>query len=196
MSPFLRFIQSFRRDEKGSVAVEFMIVLPLLIWCFAGMHIYFMAYRTQTVNVKAAYTIGDQISRETGYITPAYMDSMFSLHRFLMNTNSPTSIRVTAFEYERDDDTYRVIWSEGRGQPDRITDARILDIRDQLPVMPDEEIAILTETWVDFVSDPIAGLGPFTSAEVVVTRPRFAAQSCWNSLNNGTQTTAVCQAGH
>jgi hypothetical protein len=195
MMRFRHFLQRFRKDERGTVAVEFMIVLPLLIWCFAGMHIYFMAYRTQTVNVKSAYTIGDQISRETGYVTPAYMDAMFSLHRFLMNTTSPTAVRVTAFEYERDDDSYRVIWSEGRGRPDRLTDARILDVRNQLPIMPDEEIAILTETWVDFVSDPIAGLGPFTSAELVITRPRFAGQICWNSLNNGTQTTAVCQAG-
>lgn len=193
-------INRFRRfgtDERGSISVEFMIVLPLLIWCFAGMHVFFAAYRTQSINVKAAYTLGDQVSRETNYITPEYMDSLDALHEFLTNTTMPSAIRVTAFEYERDDDTYRVIWSQARGgRTARITDARILDVRSQLPVMPDEEIAILTETWVDFASDDFIGLEPFTSYEVVVTRPRFASQICWNPLNDGNQTTAVCQAGY
>jgi hypothetical protein len=190
-------LRSFRKDETGSVTVEFVIVIPLLIWCFAGIHVFFQAYRTQTINVKAAYTLGDQVSRETNYITPVYMDSLENLHEFLTATNEPTSIRVTAFEYERDDDTYRVIWSQGRdGQLARITDARILDVRGYLPIMPDEEIAIMTETWVNFESADFVGLPPFTSYEVVVTRPRFASQVCWNPIDNGDQTTAVCQAGY
>ncbi len=192
-----KLLKRFCRDEAGTITVEFMIVLPLLIWCFAGMHVFFAAYRTQTINVKAAYTLGDQVSRETNYITPEYMDSLDNLHEFLTNTRSPSAIRITAFEYEQDDDTYRVIWSQARGgQANRVTDSRILDVRSHLPVMPDEEIAILTETWVDFVADDFIGLEPFTSYEVVVTRPRFASQSCWNPLNDGNQTTAVCQAGY
>jgi len=192
-----KLLKQFGRDETGTVTVEFMIMLPLLIWCFAGMHVFFAAYRSQTINVKATYTIGDQVSRETNYITPEYVDSLNNLHEFLTNTSSPSAIRITAFEYERDDDTYRVIWSQGRGgQPNRPTDARILDVRSQLPVMPDEEIAILTEAWVDFQPGNFVGLEPFTSHEVVVTRPRFASQICWNPLNDGNQTTAVCQAGY
>ncbi len=191
-----RFTRQFRRDETGSVTVEMIIVLPLLVWCFMGMYVFFDAYRTQTINVKSAYTIGDQLSRETGYITPEYMDALFTLHDFLVHTPEINRIRVTAYEYERDDDSYRVIWSQGRGTAGRVTNARILDVKDSLPVMPDEEIAILTETWVDFVPDSFVGLAPYTNYEAVVNRPRFASQLCWNSLNDGDESTRICQAGY
>ena len=192
---FRSFIRRFARDDSGSVTVEMMLILPILIWCFMATYVFFDAYRTQTVNVKAAYTIGDQLSRETGYVTPAYMDSLASLHDFLVNTPEVSSIRITAYEYERDDDSFRVIWSQGRGMVGRVTDAQINDIKASIPEMPDEEIAILVETWVDFDPDNFIGLQPFTNYEVVVNRPRFASQLCWNTLNNGNQTTAVCQAG-
>lgn len=186
----------FWRDERGSAAVEMMLVLPLLIWCFVGTFTFFEAFRLQTVNVKAAYTIGDQISRETNFVTPNYIQSMYNLHRFLVGTTLPTAVRITAFEYERDDDTYRVIWSRGVNRANRTTDGKIEDIRSALPIMPDEEIAILVETWADFEAADMVGLADFTSYEVVVTRPRFAAQICWNNSETGTSATGICQAGY
>jgi hypothetical protein len=146
--------------------------------------------------VKAAYTIGDQLSRETGFVTPVYMASLGELHDFLVQSDTATRLRITAFEYEQSDDTYRVIWSQGVGQTPRVTNAIIADVRNHLPVLPDEEIAILTETWLDFSPPSFVGMPNSTFTEVIVTRPRFAAQLCWNPIENGTSLTGVCQAAH
>ncbi len=111
-----RRLRSFLRGEGGSVTVEFVLVIPLLAWCFLGTYTFFAAYRTQSINVKAAYTIGDQLSRETDYITPIYMASLGELHDFLVQSDNATRLRITVFEFEDDDDSYRVIWSQGIGQ--------------------------------------------------------------------------------
>lgn len=191
-----RLLRYFVRNEAGSVTVEFVLVIPLLAWCFIGTFTFFEAYRTQAINVKAAYTIGDQLSRETDYITPVYMASLGELYDFLVQSSEATRLRVTAFEYEADDDSYRVIWSQGVGAIPRTTDSAITDVRSRLPNMPDEEIAILTETWLDFTSSDFVGLGNLTFYEAIVTRPRFADQICWNPIENGTALTGVCQAGY
>jgi hypothetical protein len=191
-----RRLRSFIRGESGTVTVEFVLVIPLLAWCFLGTFTFFAAYRTQSINVKAAYTIGDQLSRETDFITPVYMTSLGELHDFLVQTDNSTRLRVTAFEYEADDDSYRVIWSQGIGETPRVTDSAITDVRARLPEMPDEEIAILTETWIAFAPAEFSGLQDMTFSEAIVTRPRFANQLCWNPVENGTALTGVCQAGY
>lgn len=191
-----RRLRAFVRGDGGTVTVEFVLVIPLLAWCFLGTYTFFAAYRTQSINVKAAYTIGDQLSRETDFITPVYIASLGELHDFLVQSDTATRMRVTVFEYEADDDSYRVIWSQGVGQTARTTNAAITDVRARLPEMPDEEIAILTETWIDFAPASFSGLDNMTFSEAIVTRPRFANQLCWNPIENGTALTGVCQAGH
>jgi len=191
-----RRLSAFVRGDAGTVTVEFVLVIPLLAWCFLGTYTFFAAYRTQSINVKAAYTIGDQLSRETDFITPVYIASLGELHDFLVQSNNATRMRITVFEYEADDDSYRVIWSQGVGQTARVTNTAITDVRARLPEMPDEEIAILTETWIDFAPASFSGLNNMTFSEAIVTRPRFANQLCWNPIENGTALTGVCQAGY
>jgi hypothetical protein len=185
-------VRKFAGGETGSISVEFVLVVPLLTWCFLATFTFFVAYRTQSINVKAAYTIGDQLSRETGFVTPAYIATLGALHDFLVQSNEATRLRITAFSYELDDDTYRVIWSQGAGSTGRNAGDMIADIRHRLPNMPDGEVAILTETWLDFDPVDFVGLDDMTFYESIVTRPRFANQICWNPVENGTVLTSVC----
>jgi len=74
-----RKLRGFRSDERGYVTVEAMILLPVILWIFAACWVYFDAFRQQSVNQKASYTIGDMLSRETNYITPAYIDGTHEL---------------------------------------------------------------------------------------------------------------------
>jgi hypothetical protein len=180
------------RSEDGSIAIESMLMMPILIWCYLGVFVFFDAYRAQSVNIKAAYTIGDMLSRETGYITPAYLDSMYVLQQFLVDSVMNVDLRITVYRYQLSDNTYRVRWSFGRGGPTALNDAELATFRSILPNMPNNEIAILTETWVEYDPAFDVGLSTFTFEDKVVTRPRFAPQLCYNTLNNGTNTTAVC----
>jgi len=187
------FISRFLRHEDGSISVEAMLVLPMLMWAYLGTFVFFDAYRSQSTNIKAAYTLGDTISRETNYITPAYMDSLYELQQFLVSTDQDVRLRVTIYRYQEGDDTYRVRWSQSRGMASLpMTDAGLAAVRPALPVMPDGEVAILVQTWVGYHPRYSVGLNDFVFEDLVVTRPRFTGQVCWNSVNNGDETTATC----
>lgn len=184
-------LRAFLRDETGSIAVEGMIVLPILTWAYVGSFVFFDGYRAQSVNVKAAYTIGDVLSRETGFITPEYMDSLYALQDQLTETEQPRRMRITALRYEETGDKYLVCWSKGRGGVSELSTGGLGALRDRLPVMADGEWGMLTETWVGYVPVFEAGIDPFTFEDFVVTRLRFAPQLFWNTVNeNPTMATA------
>lgn len=187
------YLRRFRRDDEGSIAVEAILVFPLLFWSVLATFVYFDAFRSQSNNVKAAYTISDALSRETGYITPEYLTSLYRLHEGLTTSNHNTKIRVTIIRYDADQDKYSVVWSQQRGGAGRLNTPMVEAMRDQLPVMPDNEILILYQNWI--VYEPIfsIGLEAFTFENMVFTRPRFTPeQLCWNSENDGNYTTATC----
>lgn len=180
------FLSRFARAEEGSISVEAMLIFPILLWCYLGTFVFFDAYRSQSTNLKAAYTIGDTLSREPEDITPAYLDSLSELHRFLVNEDQDMArLRVTVYRYRASDRTYRVSWSRTRGGGLQMTDAVLASLRSNLPVMPDNEMAILVETWVGYSPTYSVGLEDFIFTDLVVTRHRFSSQLCINSSNSG-----------
>ncbi len=186
------YLAAFRRDESGSIAVESMLMIPILIWCYLGTYVFFDAFRAQSTNIKASYTIGDNLSRETGYITASYMTSLFNLQALLLQTDEARGLQVTVYTYNVNNNTYAVRWSRGLGNLTAMTNSQLTAIRGILPVMPHGEIAILTRSRVNYAPDYEVGIDPFTFDEYTVTRPRFAPQLCWNSVENGNANTATC----
>ena len=186
------YLGAFRRDESGSIAVETMLMIPILIWCYLGTFVFFDAFRPQSTNIKASYTIGDTLSRETGYITANYMASLYNLQGLLLQTSEARGLQVTVYTYNSANNTYTVKWSRGLGGLTTMTNAQLAAIRAILPVMPSGEIAILTRSQVHYAPDYEVGIDPFAFDEYTVTRPRFAPQLCWNSLESGGAGTATC----
>ncbi|NAZ36564.1 TadE/TadG family type IV pilus assembly protein [Rubellimicrobium sp. CFH 75288] len=187
-------IRRFLRDERGSIAVEGMLILPALVWVFLGTFVFFDGFRAQAINARTAYTIGDILSRETQFVTPAYLDGLFALQGTMTATDQPRRMRISVVRYQSSGDRYRVVWSQVRGSGvAALRDADMPKVRPFLPIMPDAEIAIVTETWVPYRPVARVGIEPFTFRDFVVTRPRFAANLCWNTQNTGgTMATATC----
>ena len=190
-----RHAARFARDEKGSIAVESMLILPILIWAYIGTFVYFDAYRAQSINLKAAYTIGDVLSREAEYITPEFMNSLYALQDVLTNSDQAKRMRITAIRYEAAGNRFVRRWSQTRGGVTAHTQASVNALRANFPEMSDGETAIVTETWLNYAPSFDVGLDPFEFTDLVVTRPRFAlpGRFCWNSVNdNGTSATETC----
>ncbi len=184
----------FAHAEEGSISVEAMLIFPILLWCYLATFVFFDAFRSQSTNLKAAYTIGDVISREPDDITPAYLDSLYKLQTFLVDEdNGIAQLRITVYRYQASDNTYRVRWSRVRGGGVQMTDALLATLRNQLPVMPNSETAILVETWVGYHPTYSVGLQDFVFNDLVVTRPRLSGgQTCTNSSNSGDFLTRTC----
>ncbi|MEP4197674.1 MAG: hypothetical protein ABJL99_18780 [Aliishimia sp.] len=177
-------IYGFSREERGSIAVEAVLILPMMFWTYLVIFSSFHAYRTYAVNQKAAYTVGDMISRETNPIDSTYLSGTRELITY-MTSAAPddVSIRVTSVKYDAGGDKYEREWSEAKGFMGAATTTEVVGWADELPVLPDNEVIIVVETSYKY--EPPFNVG-FYEREVqnfVFTRPRYAPQVCWNSCN-------------
>ncbi len=143
---FSKKAKRFASDTDGSIAVEFAIYLPLILFIFAMVVTFFDAFRQESINLKAAYTVSDLISRETQELNDDYVDSMQDMAELLVRPDSDLSIRITIVRWDEDDDRHYIDWSRARGDAYAPrTDADIQLIANNLPNMPDQERVILVE---------------------------------------------------
>lgn len=187
-TPLLRALRRFLRDERGSIAIESVLILPVLAWAYMGTVVFFDAFRAKAVNVKAAYTIGDILARQTVDITPEFVDSLHDLQRMLIGDDPATRLRITKFTFRASDGSFVRIWSEARGPGIAgHTPASLRDVRASIPIMADDDSAVLVESWTTYTPSMNVMLDPTTLHELVVMRPRFMLDGrfCWNSVNEG-----------
>ncbi|MBE1282616.1 MAG: pilus assembly protein [Rhodobacteraceae bacterium] len=169
--------KSFAKDTEGAVSVEFALAMPIIFWAFAGVYVFFDGYRQSTVNLKAAYTISDLLSRETEDITETYVTSMHSLLQVLTRTGSDAQLRVSVVRWDEDDDRYEIVWSRVRGgYGNPLSTASVAELEDKLPVMPNDEVVVLVETRNVFEPVFNIGMDDKNLENFVFTRLRFGPQ--------------------
>lgn len=175
-------IKRYRDDEEASLSVEAIILLPVLLWAFMAMWIFFDNFRSHSIAQKAAYTIGDMLSRETDYIDQTYINNAWEVLQLLSDSDPQhTALRITVVRYDADDNEYQRVWSRRRGDELGIlSEAEVTALGPHLPNMVDGEQLILTETVTRF--DSIADIGLMNEwvQTFVFTRPRFAPQLVWS----------------
>ncbi len=149
--PWPRWVSSFfkrvAKNEDGIMTVEALIVLPLLFWSIWASYNFFDGYRQSARNLKATYALADIISRERSTVNSAYIDTLYDVARTMVAQRSDMSMRVTFVRFDEPDDAHYVLWSCVRGDDAvKLTDASVGQIKDQLPLMPDNGKMILVET--------------------------------------------------
>ena len=185
-------LRKFRRDEDGTIIAEAVTMFPTLFAVVIAMFVFFDAFRNQSINLKAAYTISDAISREQNTLDNNYIVNTWRLHRFLSNSQTLTRMQVSLIQYDEDANDYRVVWSESKGGIGDLTDG-VLDTmvaNNQIPVMPHEETLIVLQTSVNYTPSFTIGLGSFNFDNLIFTRPRFTPQLCFSS--DGSFNNRVC----
>lgn len=174
---------TFARREDGSVAIEAVIMLPMLFWTFLSLFSIFDAFNQYSANQKAAYTLGDMISRSTVAIDDDYLDGAQDLFDYLTRSPQESSIRVSMLRYNEPNKTYSVFWSQSRGWNQPLTNSDVTTWDTLLPVMPDKEYVLVTETWAKYVPPFKTGLEKSTIQNFVFTRPRYASCVLWVTLS-------------
>lgn len=179
-------IRAFWEDTSGVVTLEFALAMPILFWSFMASYVFFDGYRQSAINLKAAYTISDLISRETEKINNNYIDSMVTLMEMMTRTPSDVDVRISVIRWDAGDDRYYLDWSANRGFLNELTDNNIADIEEKLPTMPNNERVILVETRNTFVPLFNVGLDDIYLDNFVFVRPRFVSQVVFEGMNEGT----------
>lgn len=145
-------VVDFSKDTSGNMSVETVLIFPLLLWFYLSTFTFFDGYRTQSTNIKAAYTIADAISREVDGVSAAELNTFYNMLQFLNASNSPTRMRVTIATRDQDDGTLEVVDSCVRGGgPGFVAhnDARLRQLDDRIPPTPSPNQLIVMETFIE-----------------------------------------------
>lgn len=196
MLRFRKSVRNFLKDESGVLLAEALILLPLLVWGFLALVVYWDVFRTINVTQKAAYSISDMISRQ-GVITNQFVDGLENVLSFLTPGAPASRMRVTSIEFDEGtnnqaawdaDDSFILLFSRSPG--DKVPAHTSVTInetafRNRIPVMSDLESVVIVETWVDYEPDfdvgvlnMAPGLTDQTFTQFIVTRPRNWRRVC------------------
>jgi hypothetical protein len=174
-APF-RTLRRFLRSERGSFTVETVVIFPLLVWAYTAMFVFWDAFKTQNVNLKATYTIADMISREQEQICDDYMLGARSIYAFLSPGRENHQIRVTNVRQIRDSDD-NVAWEFwSYATPGLQPYTEYDQFESIVPIMADFDSILIVTTATDWTPIFNAGLPAMTLSETVVTSPRFSPQ--------------------
>lgn len=184
----------FGRDERASVTVESVIILPVLLWAFLVTYSWFDAYRVKSRALKANYAISDLMSRETRALDRAYLNGIEEVYELLTGSGTDAWVRVTVVRcVKRCDKSNRKLdrdWSKATDNVEELSSKQVRELLDPMvPVIPSGERVIVVETNMTYnppFSRKLTGVGPSTLSDIVMTRPRFAPQLCWEGENCGT----------
>lgn len=183
-------LRRFRRSEKGSLSVEAVLIFPILLWAYAALFIYWDAFKTQNLNLKAAYTVADLLSRQSQPITPSFVDGMNTIYAFLIRKNTSNDIRVSVVRFVEDPadpdgpPLMGLAWSEATGTYSG--HSTIEPLKDKLPMMPEGDELIVVETrmtWeppINFSLEYV-GLSTRDFTNLVFTSRRSVGVTCWDA---------------
>lgn len=183
---------TFRDETRGSIPIEALLAFTFLAWWYVASFQFFDALRQKSINLKAAYTLGDLISRETGpdpadpakvAVDAAYMNGLNKVFDYLTTSNRPTWIRVSSVYWDATENKNRINWSYATDEHPAQNDMTLQDKAGRIPTMPVGDTVILVETFMAY--EPIfnVGLAARWYDTVIVTRPRFASCIPWDHDN-------------
>lgn len=169
--------QEFATDTRGSVPIEGLIASVWLIWWFVASIQFFDAFRQKNLNLKAAYTIADMVSRvqQDDAVDAAYIEGLNRLFDYMTVSPEPTWVRLSSVIWDDKDERYEIAWSHASGKTPAQTTGSIQPQVTRIPVMPQGEAVIIVETGMAY--EPIfdVGLASQWLTTFVPTSPRFTS---------------------
>ena len=122
---FTQRLRSFGKARQGLAALEFAILLPMMVFLLFGAVelVDVMGANRRVENTSSS--LADVVSRDTE-VTDDEVEGMWRAIELLMTPDDPTAlnIRLTSISVE-DATTARVVWSEGRGMAARVANSTV-----------------------------------------------------------------------
>jgi Flp pilus assembly protein TadG len=113
LSKLTRRLSSFRDDQRGISAVEFAMLLPLMITLYFGVEEVTHGVAAQRKVTLTARTIADIASQFTS-INNAQMANILEASKAVIDPYKPQELKVTVSAVSVDaDGVAKVVWSEG-----------------------------------------------------------------------------------
>lgn len=171
-TPLRTAIKDYWRREDAAISTETVIIMPILFVTLILSFTFFDAFRRYNLSLKAAYTIGDILSRRP-VVTAHDFEGLKDMFEFLTFDNGDPWMRYS--EIRRGAVGYEVEWSyatDGRAPRDTNTISALLQ---RLPNMAIGERVIVVETYSTYTPPLNIELPTQNFENIIVTRPRFSS---------------------
>lgn len=170
---FRKFVES----NKGLAAVEFALVLPVLLILLIGSVGAFDLFRADRSVSYAANSIVDLTARQI-IVTESTVDTLFATGRALIGRyETPGSVSISVASIISDaGNNLSVDWSRAEGGAALIADGDIQSL--DLPNIPPNESVVFIRVENEYT--PLFKTN-FTFSRDAVRRPRFVAQIAFDS---------------
>lgn len=162
----------FTQDEHGVSAVEFALMLPILLLVLIGSISMFDLFRMAQAGEKSTFTVGDMLSREQDAVTNRKLENLVTFINQTVDPGQVSRLRVSSIS--RSATGLALDWSEVRGNTAVAMGAIPYDV---IPDMATGDSVILTEVFVPhraFVD--WFGLDRIIYNHRAVHRPRFVGK--------------------
>lgn len=107
-------VRSLLRDRRGVAAVEFALLLPVMIALYLGMAELVQAYQAQKKTTDVAATIGDLASQDTA-VTDAALAGIFTAGEMVIQPFDKSGLRQRLASVSADKDGNIVVdWTSAR----------------------------------------------------------------------------------
>jgi Flp pilus assembly protein TadG len=167
-------LRRFLRDENAAVAMETVLITPLLVWAYMMSFVFFDAYRVYNTTVKTTYMVADMLSRQTNQVYAHDIEGMANVAASIIRGGS--QLRMRASQISRVNNAYQVDWSQGVNGAANLFDASLPQIEHMLPTMPNGESIVLVEMFVNYEAPLNIGLTVAQFDSFTVVRPRYAGK--------------------
>ncbi|PRY79769.1 hypothetical protein CLV80_102417 [Yoonia maritima] len=189
----IKLLNDLRRDEDGIASVELVLSIPILVWALLSTHVYFDAFKAESLSTRANLTVSDMFSREAE-VNDDYITGAHSLLEQLSDGGGAPSLRITSYYFDAgnpdtsSDDEYVLVWSQERGDeyvPH--TQASLDAVSHRIPIMSNNDKSFLVETHISYTAPFSIGIGPFIPTKLegiefshfTPIRSRFEGELCY-----------------
>lgn len=167
-------LNQFRRNDAGTVTIEFLIVMPLIALLLMASFVFFDSYKRYRDAQNITFTVSDIISRYTE-IADVNIEDLNNIFDAVMGTsNGDTYLRVTSItEYFG---TMQIDWS--RTTNNAVAYTTLADIpTEDVPILSTGETVIIVESSYPYQPGFFApGITAKEYLNRFIVTPRFAGK--------------------
>jgi len=171
----IRAIVRFASCRRGSLSVEAVIVMPVLLFWYAGSFVLFDAFKSYNITVKASYTISDILTRQVDTIGPSYIDGLGKLFDDLTYSTTAPWIRVSSISWDINRRDYRLDWSYATHSKPPLVAGDIASLKPYLPKIGIGDTLVVVQTFMPYTPAFNVNFAARTWYNLVPTRPRYAS---------------------